>query len=47
MLVKANRHCLRYSKSLLRGLSTAPATEGVDVTTHNDGKGQLNSKMNL
>ena len=37
MLVKASRHCLRYGKSLLRHLSTAP-TEGVDVTTHNDGK---------
>ena len=39
MLVKASWHCLRYGKSFLRRhLSTAPTTEGVDVTTHNDGK---------
>ena len=38
MLVKASRHCLRNGKSLLRQLSTTPSTEGVDVTTHNDGK---------
>jgi len=37
MLINASRYCLRHGKSLLRHLTTVP-TEGVDVTTQNDGK---------